>query len=408
MAKRILDKNNDAPELDFPGIQSDDLNDDFLDDDMDDIDIDERPRSKRPGDEAASHAYYREQRKKKRKKVPTWMKVLGGIVIALCLIFLLGVGFIFAQLGKINKAESVEYLDADSEYFEADEDAMYDVMDPNAVQWSDKEKVEGDDDVINILLIGQDKREGETRARSDAMIIATINKTDKKIKLTSLMRDLYVQIPGYSDNRINASYAFGGMELLNETIEKNFDIEIDGNVEVDFKVFEQLIDLIEGLDIYVTAEEVPVMNMYIKDINKRAGRQENESLITRAGTQHMDGAQTLAYARIRSVGNSDFGRTERQRKVLIAAYQKATDMSLTDIMEVIDVALPMLTTDMSSLDLINLATDVYQMDLSVIHTYNIPEDAVYENANIQGMDVLVPDLDECRKVLSEIIYEDKE
>ena len=215
MAKRILDKNNDAPELDFPGIQSDDLNDDFLDDDMDDIDIDERPRSKRPGDEAASHAYYREQRKKKRKKVPTWMKVLGGIVIALCLIFLLGVGFIFAQLGKINKAESVEYLDADSEYFEADEDAMYDVMDPNAVQWSDKEKVEGDDDVINILLIGQDKREGETRARSDAMIIATINKTDKKIKLTSLMRDLYVQIPGYSDNINNVTtYAFWEREFL--------------------------------------------------------------------------------------------------------------------------------------------------------------------------------------------------
>lgn len=403
MDKKITD-NSDMPEQDIPTL---DIDDDLFGDDNDDIDIEDKPKARRQRTEAAQNEYYRQERKKKKKKAPLWMRVLAIVASVLCLVLLFGVMFIFAQLDKINKAESMEYLDAGSEYFETDENAMYDAMNPNDVRWSDNEKVDGSDDVINILLIGQDKREGETIARSDVMIIATINKTDKKIKLTSLMRDLYVQLPGYSDNRLNAAYAFGGMELLDETIKKNFDIEIDGNVEVDFVAFEEVIDLIGGLDISVTEEEVPVMNEYIKDINKRAGRRENYSMITRSGVQHMDGAQTLAYARMRNVGNSDFSRTERQRKVLIAAYQKVTEMSMTEILDLLDVALPMVTTDMDSLELIGLATDVYQMDLSVIHTYNIPEDAVYENANINGMDVLVPDLDECRKVLKDIIYEDE-
>ncbi|MFQ9799037.1 MAG: LCP family protein [Clostridia bacterium] len=100
--------------------------------------------------------------------------------------------------------------------------------------------------MVNILLIGQDRREGEGRQRSDSMILATINKKSQSIYLTSFMRDMYVPIPGYSDNRINAAYAFGGMDLLDDTIETNFGIHIDGNVEVDFSGFKTLIDMMGG------------------------------------------------------------------------------------------------------------------------------------------------------------------
>ena len=91
--------------------------------------------------------------------------------------------------------------------------------------------------IKSILLIGQDKREGQSRQRSDSMILATLDKDQKTISLTSFMRDLYVAIPGYSSTRINAAYAYGGMDLLDETLTQNFGVEIDGNVEVDFEVF---------------------------------------------------------------------------------------------------------------------------------------------------------------------------
>ena len=95
-----------------------------------------------------------------------------------------------------------------------------------------------DKDIVNLLLIGQDRREGQDRQRADSMIMVTLNKKTKQISMTSFMRDLYVQIPGYSDNRINATYAFGGMDLLDSTLNTNFGVEIAGNVEVDFGEFQ--------------------------------------------------------------------------------------------------------------------------------------------------------------------------
>lgn len=100
--------------------------------------------------------------------------------------------------------------------------------------------------IKSILLIGQDKREGQSRQRSDSMILATLDKDQKTISLTSFMRDLYVAIPGYSSTRINAAYAYGGMDLLDETLTQNFGVEIDGNVEVDFEVFQVLVDKVGG------------------------------------------------------------------------------------------------------------------------------------------------------------------
>ena len=142
---------------------------------------------------------------------------------------------------------------------------------------------------VYLNLDGQDRRPGEGRARSDAMIIASINKTDKTIKLTSLMRDMYVQIPGYSDNRINAAYAFGGMELLDAAIKQNFDIDIDGNIEVDFSGFKNVIDSIGSVDIQVDADEISVMNDYVRDINRQTGAAPDSSLVTQAGMQHLNG-----------------------------------------------------------------------------------------------------------------------
>lgn len=109
--------------------------------------------------------------------------------------------------------------------------------------------------IKSILLIGQDKREGESRQRSDSMILATLDKDQRTVSLTSFMRDLYVAIPGYSTTRINAAYAYGGMELLDATLEENFGVKIDENVEVDFEVFQVLVDKVGGIDLELTQAE---------------------------------------------------------------------------------------------------------------------------------------------------------
>ncbi len=343
-----------------------------------------------------------------RKKLGLGWKILIGILTTFILIVVIAGAFIFSKLNKINRVEQVEFIAVEEEDFEVDEEEDLSDLEeiaPEEVTWAATEEVTGEDDIVNILLIGQDRRKGQGRTRSDTMIIATLNKTDKTIKLTSLMRDLYVQIPGYSDNRMNAAYAFGGMELLDATVKQNFDIEIDGNIEVDFSGFAQVIDLVGGVDIEITDAELKYLNSYIKDNCKNIGLVPDSYYINTAGYQHLNGVQALAYARIRYVGNGDFGRTERQRKVLTAAFEGVMNLSLPEMLTLADQILPLVTTDMSNMELISLATDAFQLNISTIETHNIPQDASYQSASIRGMSVLVPNIDECRKVLKKIIYE---
>lgn len=335
-----------------------------------------------------------------RKKKPLWVKIVFIVMAVILTLALAGLIFVLYQLDRIKKAEPVEKLAKESEYFETNdpsESSNLESVDPDDVTWNKSETVDGEDDVINILLIGQDRRPGEGRARSDSMIIASINKTDKTVKLTSLMRDLYVQIPGYSDNRINAAYTFGGMETLDATIKENFDIDIDGNIEVDFSGFKGVIDAVGGVDMDLTEAEITV-------INRDATGDGGTKLPSAAGTYHLNGTQALTYSRIRYIGNSDFGRTERQRKVLLSAFENVKKLSLDEMLGLADTVIPLLTTDMSGGDLIRLASDVFMMGIDTIETHNIPADASYSAVNIRGMDVLVPDLDECRRVLQQIIY----
>lgn len=347
------------------------------------------------------------KKSRKKKRMSIQVKILFIVFIIILGILGIGTGFAWSKLNKINKADKVDKINPKDEYFEADDenqDEKYEKMNPEDITWSNSEKVFGDDNVLNLLLIGQDRRPGEGRARSDSMIIMTINKTDKTIKLTSLMRDLYVQIPGYSDNRINAAYAFGGMELLDATIKQNFDIEVDGNIEVDFSGFQKVIDSIGGIELDIHEDEIKVLNNYVKELNKMAGEEETVNMIIQSGMQHINGTQALAYSRIRYVGNGDFGRTERQRKVLMAAFDKVKNSGLNEMLKLADTIFPLLTTDMSNSDLIGVGVEVLGMGVGEIETHNIPEDASFRYASIRGMSVLVPDIDKCRQVLRQVIY----
>lgn len=246
--------------------------------------------------------------------------------------------------------------------------------------------------IINILLIGQDRREGEARARSDSMILCTINKETKTLIMTSILRDLYVSIPGYQDNRVNVAYAAGGMKLLNETLETNFGIHVDGNIEVDFTQFSNIVDLIGGVTIDLRADEA-------RHINSKAGGTLTE------GANLLTGKQALEYARIRSLdGDGDFSRTNRQRKVISAIVDSYKSASLKTMLSLLDDILPMITTDMSNLKIAGYALELFPLlsDMTVI-SQRIPADGTYSGQMIRGMAVLVADMDATRQMLEETL-----
>ena len=264
---------------------------------------------------------------------------------------------------------------------------------PEDVTWDETEPEElGGDHVINILLIGQDRRSGEGRARSDSMILCSFNKEAGTLTMTSFMRDLYVPIPGYMDNRINAAYQLGGIELLNETIALNFGVEIHGNVEVDFSQFRQIIDMLGGVDIYLNAAEAAHLN----------GQNKDWTLVE--GMNHLDGQQALAYSRIRKIGNADYGRTNRQRKVLNSLIATYKNIGITKMLMVLEDILPLITTDMTDREIMGYAAELFPMLADCEpESKRIPADGTFYEATVRGMQVLVPDLEANRQVLKEIL-----
>lgn len=247
-------------------------------------------------------------------------------------------------------------------------------------------------DLVNILLIGQDRRAGEDRARSDTMILCSFNKKTKEITMTSFLRDLYVEIPGYQDNRINAAYTFGGMSLLNQTLKENFGIHIDGNVEVDFTQFSQIIDMLGGVSMELRQDEADAINQSVP------------GNLT-AGTQWLTGSQALAYARIRNLdADGDFSRTNRQRKLISALVDAYKGSDLSAILSLVVEALPMITTDMNEITLLRYAVELFPILAGAdIGSQQIPADGTYTNQSINDMSVLVADMEANRQLLRETL-----
>ena len=246
--------------------------------------------------------------------------------------------------------------------------------------------------IVNILLIGQDRREGEERARSDSMILCTFNKKTKQVIMTSFLRDLYVQIPGQGANRINAAYADGGMELLDKTLEENFGLYIDGNVEVDFDRFAEIIDLLGGVEIELRQDEADFIN------------EETGSALS-AGTQLLAGEQALMYARIRKLDiDGDFSRTGRQRKVMSALLSAYRGSGTGTMLSLLKQVLPMLETDMGNVELLMLAVELAPMlsDAEIVSQY-VPAAGTYTDEMINGMSVLVPDTQAVRTMLEKTL-----
>ena len=244
-----------------------------------------------------------------------------------------------------------------------------------------------DQDVVNILLIGADKRADETEAgRSDTTMIATVDLKNGKLKLTSLMRDMYIDVPGYGYHKFNAAYAYGGVQLVYETIAENFGIKLDGYVEVDMEAFRAVVDLLGGVQMNLTEAEA-----YFLQTAYSTSKHGEKNVV--AGANLLTPYQALAYCRIRQDVSGEFGRTDRQRKVLMAVFNQLKSEDIMTITNICMKALQYVKTDLTEAQVRSLMTSVITMGTTEIEQLRIPYDGSYEEGRLGGTGAWVMQVD---------------
>ena len=355
---------------------------------------------------------------KKNRKGGSWKRILLQVLcvlLALVLVALLSATiWLESFLGQINREHgmgetlSQEELNAilnETDPFDPGFTGEEISEDEITVPSQPADLIEKDEAVLNILLVGQDRREGQGRQRSDAMILCTINRDTKTMTMTSFMRDMYVKIPGFYNQRINVAYAVGGYKALSDTLKYNFGIQTDHFVEIDFSGFEKAIDLVGGVDIELTKAEADFLN---SKGNWGTGEKYDGSWNLKEGVNHMTGEQALAYSRTRYVSTTeesgDFGRTSRQRVVLGKLIEKAKTLSLTELYNLVNGMIPLITTDMTNQEIMSYVMDYVPVlpDMQIANQ-RIPADGTYSHKKVNGMAVILPNLEKNRQIMEDTI-----
>ena len=304
---------------------------------------------------------------KRRSKVVLWIL---GVVIS---ILLVTIGGIYSYGNHLfNKIEKIEIDKSDV--------GIKDEVEEKLSAYSDS--------VINIALFGIDAEDGGV-GRSDSIIIATIDTTHKKLKLTSIMRDSYVTIEGHGDDKINHAYAFGGPQLAIKTLNENFDLNIDDFVAVNFTTLPKIIDMLGGVTIDITSEEVS----HIPGIDT-------------AGTYTLTGEQALAYSRIRYATGGDYVRTDRQRTVLSKVFEKILCINVTQYPSLLSEILPMVQTNLDYSEILNLGNEVLKMGVTTLEQERFPRDGYCEGKMIDKIYYLTFDKENTVQQLHDYIFED--
>ncbi len=262
--------------------------------------------------------------------------------------------------------------------------------------------------VTNILLLATDSRQKGGAGRTDVMMLVSINRETDKIVLCSFLRDLYAHYPTEPKNPINGgydklnhAYAYGGPTLTMAVLKETFNIDVKHYAKVDFSAFVQVVDAMGGVDLYLTAAEANFINRYEKGNAKESHMTGYTAvpLQTVSGVHHLNGVQALAHSRNRSIG-SDFQRTERQRAIISAMVSKAGGLSLGQINNLLDVFLPLVTTNMQKDMLKDLIGKVPEMLGYSIESTKVPLEGTYSSIRYN----LIPDLKKNCYLLYEQIY----
>lgn len=251
-----------------------------------------------------------------------------------------------------------------------------------------------------ILLVGSDAYDDDNRGRSDTMILVQVDGDDKTIRMASFLRDMYVKIPGKGSNRLNASYIWGGHELLRRTLETNFGVTADAYVEVNFERLVKVIDAIGGVEVEVSEKERQQVNSILRFYNEKIGDAVEDQLLQESGLVHLTGKQALCFSRIRKI-DGDVQRTARQRKVLEAAFHKVTQLSMAEITMLILQNMDAVQTDLTIADAVDLIPLALRCKNATFETLSIPVSGAGHHTTVDGMAVIKPDLKKNQKALKE-------
>lgn len=321
--------------------------------------------------------------KSKSKKILLW-------IISIILVGVLGVAigaFVYTK-SLLNKMEKVE--------INKEEVGITEEVQEKLSIYENK--------VINIALFGVDAGEDGV-GRSDSIMIATIDTHNKKLKLTSIMRDSYVNIDGHGIDKLNHAYAFGKAPLAIKTLNENFDLNIEDFVAVNFSSLPKIIDKIGGIELDIDSEELKYINGYINDINSI--NKTNSPAISSTGLQHVDGTQAMGYCRIRYTSGGDYKRTERHREVLTKIFEKILTMSPTAYPSLLSELLPMVSTSLDTAEIMDLGNKILSIGNVGLEQERFPRDGYCEGKMINGVYYLIFDKEATINQLHDYLFEDK-
>ncbi|PRO64214.1 LCP family protein [Alkalicoccus urumqiensis] len=326
--------------------------------------------------------------KNTNKRRSIWWKA--GLLFTLLLI-LGGVMTVSWAVSEYDRAResTIQQLEEEGKSVPSEEEIEFN---PEEAEDEDADEESSSLDYISILLVGVDNDNGAER--TDTILLGQYHPSTGDVKMASLMRDMYVDIPGRGRNKINAAFAYGGMELLRQTIKENFDYDVDHYAQVDFDGFEEVVDTLAPDGIEVEVED----RMYYED---RAG----DLLIDfDEGEQLMDGEEALQYVRFRADSNNDFGRVARQQQMLQVLQNELLSVSgITQVPALLGSIEPFINTSLSNGRLISYARDfVRNGDSTSFDSITIPEAGGYEYATYSHAgSVLEPDFDSNIELMDE-------
>lgn len=254
----------------------------------------------------------------------------------------------------------------------------------------------------NIALFAVDRRNKNEEGNSDVIMVISVDPVSKRVKMSSILRDTYVNIEGKGMDKINAAFAFGGAQLAIKTINQNLGMDIKDYINVDFFSAARIVDALGGVDINIKTEEIPYLNNYLHEIAILDNIPEVK--VTNPGLQKLSGKQTVAYTRIRAVGRGDYERTERQRSVLVALFSKMQGAGPAIFPVFMNQILPNLETSMDSMTLFGIGSNILNSKTKGIEQARFPLDSSSKGVRINNIWYLQADLNKTAIALQNFIY----
>lgn len=345
-------------------------------------------------------------------------KVILLIILLILLAILSVVAFFTAKLDLIQYADEIDTSVYNSETVpeetsepEATEEADTGNIDIEGLEQVEtmpvipEGEIEEDENVINILILGTDERTKQfsVNARSDAMILVSINKEANTVKLVSLERGMGVPIleGQYAGNYdiLTHIFRYGGADLVVKTVREVLKVDVDHYVRFNFYAVKEIVDILGGIDMELTALEAVTLNYILAE---NATTSSQKSLVE--GMNHLDGGMTLAFARLRSI-DSDWQRIERQRKVIIAAVDALKGSGMTELNNLIDECLPMIQTNLTKLEIAELMLYAPNLLNASFDQMTIPVQGTYGGATgLNGQGMFAPDYELNSQILYDFLY----